>query len=73
MKKCIKSAFGAAAGLSLFLLLGTVGALDREILPLLPGMIRCIIFLVAWIVSTYAAGAFDSGRDFKRSDTHEDG
>ncbi len=64
MKKCFKTAFGAAAGLSLFLLLGTVGGMDCEILPLIPGMIRCIIFLVVWIVNTYVAGAFD--RDYKR-------
>jgi len=69
MRKCIKTAFGAAAGLSLFLLLGTVGGMDCDLLPLVPGMIRCGVFLIVWIACTYAAGAFD--RDYKRSDLHE--
>ena len=63
MKKYIRTTFGAAAGLSLFLLLGTVGALDCNILPLVPGMIRCGVFLIAWIACTYVAGAFDSDRE----------
>ncbi len=50
---------GSIAFIMFLLIIGTVGAVECDTLPLFEGTIRLIIFLVLWVLFTYLAGGFE--------------
>ena len=55
-----KKVFWSFAFLMIFLMYGTVGAVECDTLPLFEGTIRSIIFLALWVLFTYLAGGFEN-------------
>lgn len=53
-----KTVFGVIAFVLFFLMLGAVGAVENDTVPLLPGAIRIFAFLALWALFSYLAGAF---------------
>ena len=51
---------GSIAFVMFFLIVGTVGAVECDTLPLFEGTIRSIIFLALWVLFTYLAGGFEN-------------
>ena len=50
---------GSIAFVMFLLLIGTVGAVECDTLPLFKGTIRSIIFLALWVLFTYLAGGLE--------------
>lgn len=64
-----KTVFGVIAFVLFFLMLGAVGAVENDTVPLLPGAIRIFAFLALWVLFAYLAGAFDYSQE--RSEPRE--
>lgn len=54
-----KSLSGVIAFVMFFLMLGTVGGIENDTIPLLPGMIQTFAFMGLWVLFSHLAGAFD--------------
>lgn len=54
-----KTVFGVIAFVMFFLMLGTVGAIEQDMIPLLQGMIRTFAFMALWVLFSWLAGAFE--------------
>lgn len=54
-----KSVSGVIAFVMFFLMLGTVGGIENDTIPLLPGMIQTFAFMGLWVLFSHLAGAFD--------------
>lgn len=54
-----KSVSGVIAFVMFFLMLGTVGGIENDTIPLLPGMIQTFAFMGQWVLFSHLAGAFD--------------
>lgn len=54
-----KSVSGVIAFVMFFLMLGTVGGIENDTIPLLPGMIQTFAALGLWVLFSHLAGAFD--------------
>lgn len=55
----VKKVFGVLAALSFLFLLGTVGAVEQDMVSLGTGTIRMAVGLVAFGLFTWLAGGFD--------------
>lgn len=64
-----KSVSGVIAFVMFFLMLGTVGGIENDTIPLLPGMIQTFAFMGLWVLFSYLAGAFDYSQE--RSEPRE--
>lgn len=53
-----KSVSGVIAFVMFFLMLGTVGGIENDTIPLLPGMIQTFAFMGLWVLFSHLAGAF---------------
>lgn len=58
----MKKFFGIIACLSFFLLLGTVGGIEHDLLPLGEGIIICLASILTLWISAGFAGAYDRSR-----------
>ena len=58
-RKHLRTLSGSIAFAMFFLIIGTVGAVECDTLPLFEGTIRLIIFLALWVLFTYLAGGFE--------------
>lgn len=54
-----KSVSGVIAFVMFFLMLGTVGGIENDTIPLLPDMIQTFAFMGLWVLFSHLAGAFD--------------
>lgn len=54
-----KSVSGVIAFVMFFLMLGTVGGIENDTIPLLPGMIQTFAFMGLLVLFSHLAGAFD--------------
>lgn len=59
----LKRCFEIMAFVSLFFVLGTVGAIDRQILPLTVGITQLAMFLFCFVLSTCLAGIMKKGSE----------
>lgn len=60
---------GVIAFFMFFFMLGAVGAVENNAVPLLPGAIRIFASLGLWVLFAYLAGAFDYSQE--RSEPRE--
>ena len=58
-RKKLKTLFGVFSFISFFLMLGTVGAIETNIMPLGQGAFRAFLFLVLFAVFAHLGGAFE--------------
>ena len=58
-RRHLRTLSGSIAFVMFFLIIGTVGAVECDALPLFEGTIRLIIFLALWVLFTYLAGGFE--------------
>jgi hypothetical protein len=76
-KRRIKTFYGAIAFSMFFLMIGTVGAVECDNIPLLTGTIRSFVFLILWVLFTYLAGGFEeyqqTEKDRRTNTTKYDG
>ena len=54
-----KTVCGVIAFVLFFLMLGAVGAIEQDIVPLFPGMVRVFALMALWVLFCNLAGAFD--------------
>ena len=54
-----KTVCGVIAFVLFFLMLGAVGAIEQDIVPLFPGMIRVFALMALWVLFCNLSGAFD--------------
>lgn len=54
-----KTVCGVIAFALFFVMLGAVGAVENDAVPLLPGAIRIFAALGLWVLFSHLAGAFD--------------
>ena len=54
ISQCLSAAF-----VLFFLMLGAVGAIEQDIVPLFPGMVRVFALMALWVLFCNLAGAFD--------------
>lgn len=54
-----KNVCGVIAFVLFFLMLGAVGAIEQDIVPLFPGMVRVFALMALWVLFCNLAGAFD--------------
>ena len=64
-----KNVSGVIAFVMFFLMLGIVGGIENDTIPLLPGMIQTFAFMGLWVLFSYLAGAFDYSQE--RSEPRE--
>lgn len=64
-----KNVCGVIAFFMFFFMLGAVGAVENDALPLLPGAVRIFAALGLWVLFSYLAGAFDYSQE--RSEPRE--
>lgn len=57
-----KTVCGVIAFVLFFLMLGAVGAIEQDIVPLFPGMVRVFALMALWVLFCNLAGAFDYRR-----------
>ena len=57
-RRCKRAVFATLALLSFLLMLGTVGAMEHDTVPLLEGTIRSFVLLSLLALFTYLAGGF---------------
>jgi hypothetical protein len=53
-----KTVCGVIAFVLFFLMLGAVGAIEQDIVPLFPGMVRVFALMSLWVLFCNLAGAF---------------
>lgn len=58
-RKHLRTLYGSIAFAMFFLLVGTVGAMECDTVPLTGGMIRAFVFMALWVLFTYLAGGFE--------------
>jgi hypothetical protein len=58
-RRPLRTLSGSIAFVMFFLIIGTVGAVECDTLPLFEGTIRSIIFLALWVLFTCLAGGFE--------------
>ena len=63
MKKWRKSIFGAIAFLSFFLVLGSVGAMERYTISFEQGAVQMFGFMASFVLTAYLAGGFIERRE----------
>ena len=63
MKKWRKSIFSAIAFASFFLVLGSVGAMERYTISFVQGAVQMFGFMASFGLSTYLAGGFKERSD----------
>ena len=63
MKKWRKSIFGAIALVSFFLVLGSVGAMERYTISFVQGAVQMFGFMASFVLTTYLAGGFIERRE----------
>ena len=51
---------GSIAFAMFFLIIGTVGAIECDTVPITEGMIRAFVFMALWVLFTYLAGGFEN-------------
>ncbi len=54
-----KTVCGVIAFVLFFLMLGAVGAIEQDIVPLFSGMVRVFALMALWVLFCNLAGAFD--------------
>ena len=59
-RRRIRKAAGYLSLIAFLALLGSVGAVEQDLVPLLPGTIRMFSFLLIWAGLLAVAGAFDT-------------
>ena len=59
-RRRIRDAAGLLSLVAFLALLGSVGAVEQDLVPLLPGAIRMIGFLLSWAGLLAVAGVFDT-------------
>lgn len=57
----MKKLFGVLAVLAFFFMLGTIGAMECDMISLGAGVARCVVCLICFGVFTDLAGGFDYG------------
>lgn len=68
-RKHFRTLSGAIAFVMFFLIIGTVGAMECDTVPLTEGMIRAFVFMALWVLFTYLAGGFEEYTE--RRSSHE--
>ena len=63
MKKWRKSIFGAIAFVSFFLVLGSVGAMERYTISFEQGAVQMVGFMASFALCAYLAGGFKERSD----------
>lgn len=61
-----KTVCGVIAFFMFLLMIGTVGAIEHNDLPLLAGTVRTFLFMGLWVLFSYLAGAFDYTTEERR-------
>ena len=54
-----KTVFGVIAFVMFFLMIGTVGAVECDTLPLGSGMVQAFVYMGLWVLFSWLAGAFE--------------
>ena len=67
----MKKVFGTIAILSFLFLLGTVGAVEQDMIPLGTGVIRVVVGLASLWLFTWLAGGFDYSYTFDEGEDDE--
>jgi hypothetical protein len=57
-RKLFRTLSGLIAFVMFLLIIGTVGAVERDTVPLTEGMIRAFTLMVLWVLFAYLAGGF---------------
>ena len=67
----VKKVFGAIAILSFLFLLGTVGSVEQDMIPIGTGVIRMVAGLAAFWLFTWLAGGFDYSYTYDEGEDDE--
>ena len=67
----MKKVFGTIAILSFLFLLGTVGSVEQDMIPLGTGVIRMVAGLAAFWLFTWLAGGFDYSYTYDEGEDDE--
>ena len=67
----MKKVFGTIAFLSFMFLLGTVGSVEQDMIPLGTGVIRIVAGLAAFWLFTWLSGWFDYSYTFDEGEDDE--
>ena len=67
----MKKVFGIIAILSFLFLLGTVGSMEQDMIPLGTGVIRMVVGLASFWLFTWLAGGFNFDHTFEEGETDE--
>ena len=67
----VKKVFGTIAILSFLFLLGTVGSVEQDMIPLGTGVIRMVAGLAAFWLFTWLAGGFDYSYTYDEGEDDE--
>ena len=67
----MKKVFGTIAILSFLFLLGTVGAVEQDMIPLGTGVIRVVVGLASLWLFTWLAGGFDYSYTYDEGEADE--
>ncbi len=62
-RKLFRTLSGSIAFVMFFLIIGTVGAIECDTVPLTEGMIRAFVFMALWVLFTYLAGGFENNAE----------
>ena len=67
----VKKVFGTIAILSFLFLLGTVGSVEQDMIPIGTGVIRMVAGLAAFWLFTWLAGGFDYSYTYDEGEDDE--
>ena len=67
----VKKVFGTIAILSFLFLLGTVGSVEQDMIPLGTGVIRMVVGLASLWLFTWLAGGFDYSYTYDEGEDDE--
>ena len=67
----MKKVFGTIAFLAFLFLLGTVGSVEQDMIPLGTGVIRMVAGLASFGLFTWLAGGFNSDHTFEEGEDDE--
>ena len=67
----VKKVFGTIAILSFLFLLGTVGSVEQDMIPIGTGVIRMVVGLAAFWLFTWLAGGFDYSYTYDEGEDDE--